>query len=239
MSQEAMFRINYFFLLILISSNLLWCQNLKNDLNQITHRIDSSKQISLEVKACVYGKKGGSMVYSTKASLYRNGDATLTRLAEQDYLVTPNVEVTVDNEEKEILILKKNNSKTVNKTKTKGSSLDLNAINDFLDQQESVKPIITLVSNVNGIKTYRVSNIPDLVEMKVILNMNELTINRIEYHYKESSSYKGQFVSLDYTKFSYNENNSSLLKTSNYYYENDGKVVCSAKYKNYSLFTEL
>jgi hypothetical protein len=200
--------------------------------------MDTSSHVSVEVKVSAHSKKGAAVFYSTNASFYKSGKSTFTRLGEQDYLVTPAVEVTVDNEEKAMLVLKKEDAPKNKKVKKEKVKFDFKEFEKYLDEDQ-VKAEISLVSSSNGLNEYKITNIPEIIEMRIVINVKSNSIDKVTYHYKDESQYKGQYIVLDYTKFSYSENNSAKLNPSNYYSETSGKIVGVGKYKSYNLYKEL
>lgn len=233
-----MYRIINLITFLLFWAHLSCAQDLRADLNQIVGKMDTSSHVSVEVKVSAHSKKGAAVFYSTNASFYKNGKNSFTRLGEQDYLVTPTVEVTVDNEEKAMLVLKKEAEPKSKKSKKEKIKFDFKEFEKYLDEDQ-VKAVITLVSNSDGVKEYKITNVPELVEMRIVINVNKHSIDKVIYHYKDESQYKGQYIVLDYTKFSYTENNSAKLNPANYYTDINGKIVGVGKYKSYNLFKEL
>lgn len=234
-----MFRITIkLILLLLLCMQTVHAQDLRTDLNKIVGKMDTSSQVSVEVKVNAYSKKGGAVFYTTNASFYKSGKNTFTRLGEQDYLVTPAVEVTVDNEEKAMLVLKKEDAPKNKKGKTEKVKFDFKEFEKYLDEDQ-VKAEISLVSSSNGLNEYKITNVPEITEMRIVINVKSNSIDKVTYHYKDESQYKGQYIVLDYTKFSYSENNSAKLNPANYYSEMSGKIVGVGKYKSYNLYKEL
>jgi hypothetical protein len=212
-------------------------QDLKKDLNDVIAGIDSTS-VSIEAAVSVRGRKGGAVIYSAKASVYRNGAASYTQLAEQEFLVTKTYEVHVDHEEKAILILKKDGKS--DKKSTKSMDFEVSSLKEFLEEKpDKAVPRVILTANSQGVRTYSITNVSGMKEVRIVLNMNDRSIKSVSYEYAESSEQKGQLVTVEYTLFKKNAETADKLKTTRFFTEAEGKYVPSARLKNYRIYTEL
>lgn len=233
-----MYRVINSLLLFLLAALPAIGQDLDADLRKIVQHIDSADGLSIETSVKVYARKGGSVIYAANASVHRNAAASLTKLGDQEYYTGKQYDVTVDHEERSVLILKKETPKAKKKKET--LEFDASALLELLgDGEKEPKRTVTLVSDQNGKKTYSVSGVPGMKEVRMTLDMHALAIRQVIYEFSEQSENKGQYVTIAYTTFGTDPEVGNLLKTSQYFSESDGRYVLSARLKNYKLYTEL
>lgn len=231
--------IKWLLLLVCVSGKVAAQDELSKDLDRIVAHMDSLSSMSIEASVKVYGRKGGSIIYSTNAAVYRNAGGSLTKLGDQEYFIGKNYDVTVDHDEKAVLILKKEPNKP-GKANKQSVDFDAAALKKLLEpgEKESARKV-KLVSNQNGKKTYSISGVPGMKEVRMVVNMTELSIESVTYEYAEESENKGQYVSVVYTRFKKDADVSALLQSSNYFSESGGSYVLVPRLKHYKIYTEL
>lgn len=226
-------------LLVCVSRTVSAQDELSKDLDRIVAHMDSLSSMSIEASVKVYGRKGGSVIYATNAAVYRNAAGSLTKLGDQEYFISKDYDVTVDHDEKAVLILKKSAAQP-GKAKKQSVDFDAAALKKLLEPSEKApQRKVVLVSNQNGKKTYSVSNVPGMKEVRMVVNMTELSIESVTYEYSEESENKGQYVSVIYTRFKKGADVSAILQPSNYFSESNGTYVLVPRLKNYKIYTEL
>lgn len=215
-----------------------FAQKLEDDLNKIVQHVDTARTVSLQSEILVYGRKGGSKIYTAKASLKRSGQASLTVLDEIEYFSDGSYFVTVDHEEHKVSVVK--NDEQRNKEHLKGMNLDLKALQKLMQEEKGApKPVVKLVSDADGMHTYSITKIPSIDEVRITLNTKRSAIASISYEYSDESEYKGQYIVINYTGFECNTDVSASLKQSQFFTLSDGKVNLSNRLKTYTLYSEL
>lgn len=219
-------------------------QSLDKDIEKISKNLDSVSSISLKVKVDVYSRKGGTKSFSTEASMQRQKNSFLNILAEQENFENAKYQVSIDHDEKTILILDKAaNAKA--KAKMDNFENELKKLQKILDKKElkggktKDPKIVKLISDASGVRKYSVTKVTDYQEIIIVLDMNRNVISSISYEYAEASEMKGQYITLNYTEFKVGIDLSKLLTTSNYFTESNGKFTLVPSLKTYKLYTEL
>ncbi len=229
-------------LLCLVLSFSLFSQDLTSDLNEINKRIERSKQTELVTEVKTYSKRGANVIYNTKAAFYRNGDSTVTILAEMQFLEVGKYQVRIDEEEKSILIYDKTQNEkysselSISRKEVESIRNTLKSLEKQLGNKNSTK--FTLVNDKNDIRVYSAINIPGLREARISINHKKHTLVAISYEYG-SSDEPGNFVEVKYSKFSYSIGNEEIFNLDNIFIISKGKYILSHKYKDFNLFTEL
>lgn len=211
-------------------------QDLEKDFDRVVREMDSAHSVRIEVTVKAYNQKGGQAVYSSKASVTKMGESSKSVLGELEILITSSYGVKIDHEEKAILIVKKEGAVIQNQPNL--DDLDLKKLKKYFeDGNSTVKPSVKLLSNESGVKKYGITNIPDLLEMQIHLNSKTNKLLKVSYEYGSSSS-KGQYVVLDYTKFDYNSDQSKEFDLKNYFTIDGENYVLNSRLKGYKIFTE-
>lgn len=224
-----------------LSSLLLFCtfgikaQTIEVDFQKIVDKIDSSKMLTLSVNVSVFAKKGGSKIYSTKASVERNRNASKSVLGEMEYYSDDNYQIEIDHEERGVLILKKEESKQ--KTKKEKLDVDVETLKAIFEKNEGeIKvPVVKIVSNTKSIRTYSITNVDGFKEIQMQLDMSKCKILKITYEYPSDGESNGQYIVLDYSVFSYS---APELNTTLYFNLVKGNVVLASRLKGYSYLTD-
>lgn len=214
-------------------------QDLTKDLQRIMSNIDSTSSMEIEAKVNAYSRKGGSVIYTANTAIYRTADAALTKLGDQEFLITPLYDVKVDHEEKAVLIQKIAPGQA-NKKTTQKLDMEVSKLLKMLEKGETAsQQKIVLVSNQSGKKTYSVTNSPGLKEIRIVLNMTALSIESVTYEFNDKGENKNQYVTVEYTAFNKNTDLTARLKTSQYFTESNGEYVLATRLKGYKIYTEL
>lgn len=215
-------------------------QDLEKDLTEIGKIMEAASSVSISVDVRMYSSKGGSSRYSGNAKMIRSGESIKSVLGEMEYINTPTFEVRVDHEEKEVLIFKKARVDS-NSTSPKHEEVefDIEALKKLMESEgDQIKPTVKLVSSSAGIKKYSITGVQGVKESVIELDMNTKKLVSVRYEYG-SGSEKGQYVVLNYTKFKYNSDVSSVFNLSKYFTENEGLFVLAPSFKGYNMFTEI
>jgi hypothetical protein len=212
----------------------VFSQNLNDDLKKIVQHLDSATSVSMSVDVKLYSKKGGDLVYTTKASLDRKGKASLTILGDVEVFDNEDYRVDIDHDEKMVMITPK--KEILQKTK-KEMQFDVSDLAKWFEDGSSNKKT-TLVSNTSGIRVYSITGANDFEEVLITLDMNQKSIKHVHYAYSKESEYKGQFIELNYTKFKLNSVDKEL-KTSSYFTLKSGVYSLSTRLKSYQLSSGL
>jgi hypothetical protein len=220
---------------LLIFMNSVIGQNLDDDLLKIVKHLDTAKTVSLNTDIIVYAKKGGNKVFTANASLKRAEDVSLTSLDDMEYFSNSGYFVTIDHEEKRVSIVK-NDQKKQNELL---DNFDVKSLRKLIAEESDVKPKIKLISNSNNLRTYSITSVPGVDDVRIVLNMNALAIVSVTYQYSDESEYKGQYIVVNYTTFECNKEVSNSLKQSNFFTISGEKVVLNNRLKEYTLYAEL
>lgn len=226
-----------FILFVPLSS---FSQDLEKDMAEIGDKMESATSVSMEVDVKVYSSKGGTIVYSSGASLIKSENSTKSVLGEMEFINTPEYEVRVDHEDKAILIFKKLAPSDSKVPKTEQVEFDMEVLKKLIESEEGSqkKPIIKLLSSSGGIKKYSISGTPGIVETVLELDLTNKKIRSVRMEYGSDNS-KGQFVVLNYSKFVYDADVSTSFNLANYFTESDKTYILSNKLKGYHIYTEL
>ena len=220
---------------LLIFVNSVMGQNLDDDLLKIVKHLDTARTVSLDTDIIVYSKKGGNKAFTANASLKRSGEVSLTSLDDMEYFSDNSYFVTIDHEERRVSIVKNDQKKQTELL----DNFDVKSLRKLIAEESDVKPKIKLISNTNNLRTYSITSVPGIDDVRIILNMNTLVIVSVTYQYSNESEYKGQYIVVNYTSFECNKEVSSSLKQSNFFTISGGKVVLNNRLKEYTLYSEL
>lgn len=224
-----------FALVCCILVNYTYSQNIHKDIELISEKMETSTSVNLEVDVKVYSKKGGELIYSSKASAFKMGEAqSKTVLADMEFIQTTDFELKIDHDEKAILIF---NKKHTNSSKNESFEFDLNKLKDLFNTNENKSPSVKLLSNVSNIKKYSITGIPGTKEILITLDVSHLKIISVIYEYGTAKE-PGQYILLNYTKFDFNTDLSSHFDLKKYFSIVSGEYVLNAKFKDYHLYTE-
>src|SRR3989338_5886275 len=102
-------------LVVSLHSLVAYNQNLNDDLKKVVGHLDSAASVSLSVDVKLYTKKGGELMYSTKASIDRKGKSSVTVLGDVEIFNNDDFRVDIDHEEKMMMITPK--KEIIKKTK--------------------------------------------------------------------------------------------------------------------------
>lgn len=214
-------------------------QDLEKDLTEIGQKMEASTSVSIVVDVKMYARKGGSIVYTGNAKMIKSNESTKSVLGEMEYINTPTFEVRVDHEEKGVLIHRKEVADPSAKaTKWEDVEFDIEALKKIMESQgKSSKPTIKLVSSSNGTKKYSITGTEGISESVIELDMNTKKLVSVRYEYGTGSD-NGQYVVLNYSKFTYNSDVSSAFDLSKYFTENESTFVLAPDLKGYYIYTE-
>jgi len=229
-------KISFITLFILFSFTLIG-QDLTKDFEEIISKMETSKSVSIQVNVKMYGSKGGSLIYTSHASVDKMGEDYINVLSEMVFISTNDYSLKIDHEEKAVLIINKKNIETP-KDEEKISEYDVKRLRDFLiTNQNKVIYTISLLSNSSGIKTYSISGVRGMKEMLITLDMNNKTIKKVCYEYDSRES-NSRYIELEYHKFIYDVNLSQKFDLSSYFRIENNKYVLSTALQGYNLYTE-
>ena len=210
-------------------------QSLQNDMQEVIKEMDNASSVSLVIDVQVYDKRGGQKTYATRASLDKMGANSRYVVGEVTMVDTKKYQVRVDSEEKAILILDKSKKKP---EKLENFDVDLKALKKALEEQQGNTPqkAIELLSENNGVRKYKVSELNDFEEMIITFDMNKKVIRSVAYQY--GVKYGGQFASLNYSTFTYNKDLSEVFNMMAYFTIKNNTYVLNNKFKGYTIYTE-
>lgn len=220
-------------------STVSFAQDFEKDMTEIGERMENSSTVSISVDVKMYSKKGGRIIYAGSAGMIKSNESTKSVLGEMEFISTPEYELRVDHEEKELLIFKKKAPSDTKIEEREQVEFDVEALKKLIesDQAGQKKPVVKLISRAAGIRTYSISGSVGIVEVILELDMNAKKINSVKYEYGDASS-KGQYVILIYTKFLFDSDVSSDFDLTNYFTETDSKYVLASKLNGYYIYTE-
>ncbi|GEM_PF-4315158 len=223
------------FIITFTLSFSILAQEFEKDMKAIISKIEASKAISISVKVSLYNKKGGAVQYSTVSTVDFSTYGTITKLGEMEMYTSAQHEVQVDHEENQVFI------HPVSKTNVDFSDINLKEIKKLMEVDETAvkKPIYTLLSNVNGIKTYSIKNIEGYKECEVVLDTKEEKIKRVDYEYADSGTTKGQYCVLVYEKFDYSPSfSATYFDSKNYFTLENKQYTLSKRFNTYKLIVQ-
>ncbi len=229
---------NFICILLFWNYYVSYSQDIQTEINIIAKHIESVQSVAIEAEVHMYASKGGTKLFSTHTGMYKSGSEIKSVLGELDYLETSSYYVQVDNEEKAILILKK---KDISKNYSKSNlQLDIKKLQEIFKKDESVnnKFKSELLSENNGIKSYRISGLSGIQEMIIELNVHKKKLISVVYKY-DKTLYSGQYVEIVYTKFDFNTDLSLHFDLRKYFVITNSGYLLSEKYNNYKIYTEL
>lgn len=226
----------YLILILVFSMSFsILSQEFEKDMKAVVSKMDAATSISISVKVALYNKKGGDIQYSTVSTVEKSANTTITKLGEMEMFTSDKYEVQVDHEENHMLI------HPISKEKVDFSDINLKEIKKLLEVDETAvkKPVYTVVSNVNGVKTFSIKNIESYKEWIVVLDTKEAKIKKIEYQYLDSGTTKGQYCVLIYEKFDYSPSfPPSYFDYKNYFTLENTHYILSKKFTNYKLIVK-
>ena len=211
-------------------------QSLSDDLALISDHLDSARSVSLQVDINVYASRGGSEVYTANASIDKKGAASVTVLGDLEIYEDATWRVDVNHSEKYVAVIKK---EAVQKAgKTAGVQFDVKELMKLLGNADTKAPTIRLESDATGIRTYVLTGIENLQEVRIVLDMNKKTIRSVTYEYLKESDSKGQYIELSYTRFTVNET-TKTPRSADYFTVSSKQYQLTSRFKGYQLTTLL
>lgn len=237
MSHQAVMRVLFTVGVFLLTLPLGYGQTLLGDLDRISNHLDSAKSVSLKVKIAVHEKKDAAAFYRTEASIVRKGLTSVTVLGDVEIFDNDQYRVDVDKEEKTVAIIRKSELKQ--QLKNAGMEFDMQSLSRLLQPEKGKKQPYEarLITSDNNMHTYSVTNLQGIREMKVILDMQALSIKSVSYQYAEESAQKGQYIEIEYTGFLINRE-VTVNGPSDYFLVSDKKYRLSKRFAGYTLITE-
>jgi hypothetical protein len=228
---------NIIVLFLILSSFAIKAQDFENDMTAIISQMDSASSISMSIDVKLYGKKGGSKVYSSVSTVDYSQKGTISVLGDMETYISSTHEVIIDHEDKRILVQKSK------KDNTDFSDVNLKEFKKLLKSENKgeveQKAVYTLVSDNDGIKTYSCTGVKNIEESRFVLDTKKNKLLKVTYQYSEEGQYKGQYCELNYTKFEYGTDFSKgYFDSKKYFTIADGQYVISEKLNNYKLFVE-
>ncbi|ASS47985.1 MAG: hypothetical protein A3D31_01160 [Candidatus Fluviicola riflensis] len=221
-------------LVVSLHSLVAYNQNLNDDLKKVVGHLDSAASVSLSVDVKLYTKKGGELMYSTKASIDRKGKSSVTVLGDVEIFNNDDFRVDIDHEEKMMMITPK--KEIIKKTK-KEMQFDISDLAKWFEDEGSSSKT-TLVSNTSGIRVYSITGVEGFEEVLVTLDMNQKSIKHIHYAYAKDSEYNGRFVELNYTKFKLNSVDKEL-NIASYFTLKSGVYTLGSRFTTYQMTSGL
>lgn len=211
-------------------------QSLMEDLKEVSVVLDTAKSVHIQVVCKVYTKRGGELLNTVNTEVLKKGKMSVSTFDDLAVFTNEKYGVYVSDENKSIMVISKS------KYNSKMPSMDEKGIDQFVSwmkkQQNKTSFHPTLISDEGGIRTYSITNLEELKEVLITVNVKNKTILRISYEYDESSQQKQKYISLNYSKFLINSNEINLDQA-DYYIQQSGKFFPGRKYKSYSITTNL
>lgn len=225
-----------FSFLICLFSSSLYGQDFEKDLKAIVSRMDTSKSVSIVVKMESFQKKGGKKMYDSEGTLEKSYSNSITSIGGSTVFISSKYQVEIDKEEQTMMVLKKSQKDKSSKKEEK-MKFDMKELKKLMEEENGAsKPVIKLVSNNNGIKTYQMTKISGYKEIKVVLNSNLYSLVSVSYEYSANSSYKGQYIVVNYTKFDLKASFSkNYFSESKFFKVDKNTYTPSSAYKGYKL----
>lgn len=219
-------------------SFLSFGQDLKTDFQSIANRMESAKSVMINVDVKMHSRKGGTPIYSSKASVSKMGTSSKNVLGEMEFITTSSYELKLDHEERAVLIFEKTGNSTQESSPKQTVDFDISELQKFLEENESKSSTKTkLISNANGRRLYSITGVPDISEMTIELDVNTKKIIKITYEYGTSSK-KGQYVVLKYEKFQYDLDLTAHFDLTKYFSIENDAYVLNSSLKGYHIYTE-
>lgn len=174
---------SYIALFVCIASSFAFGQDLKQDMAEIGEKMENASTVAITVDVKMYNKKGGSTIYAGKAGIVKSEESTKSTLGEMEFISTPEFELRVDHEERELLIFKKQAPSDTKIQEGETMELDVEALKKLIesDQESQKKPKITLKSNVSGVKTYSITEIEGMAEVILVIDMNSKKVKTVKF----------------------------------------------------------
>lgn len=212
-------------------------QNLESDLKLVSERVEHATSVAIDADVKVYTEKGGAVVYSTKASIYKQGDRIRNSVDALTYLQTESYYVQVDKDERAIMVVER--AKTDQRVADRMPELEVKKLQKQLKTEFKGKtPTVNLLSDKEGVRKYQVIGFSGVKEAIIEIDTHRKALLMVSYAY-DNENYSGQYVTVTYSKFSYDQDLSAYFNTGDYFTIQNGKVVVASKYSGYKLYTEL
>lgn len=189
----------YLFLFLVTGMQVVvHAQTLEADLQAVSARIEAATALSIHADVTVYQRKGGSQIYAARVSQERSGKRSLNVLGEVETFSDGTHQVIVDHESKTLQLSKKPAS-----TDTQLGNFDVKQFKKLMEREGSSvpKPVVSLLSNTDGVRTYQISGAEGFDDMQLVLDMNAGTIRKMTYTYASKGPSKGQYCVIQYVKF--------------------------------------
>lgn len=206
-------------------------QTFEEDIERIIQNVESSNYVAIDANCKVFDTRGGNVIYSTQASIRSDSSSRWVKLDDQEFLNTSNYFVSIDHEEKKVLMLdrQKMNTPDLSNLNVKKllKSLKLNSSESEESNQSS-----ELLSETGSVRKYRLVGVEGYDAITFTLDINDKSVLSIEYAGEN-------FIQINYTKFSFNQHEFEQLKISRIVTISQGQFELTKAYNNYKLFTEL
>ncbi|MCH2229646.1 MAG: hypothetical protein MK105_04815 [Crocinitomicaceae bacterium] len=227
--------------LVLFSSiGTLHAQSYDDDLKEISNKIESSDFLHLIADVTVYSSKGGRSIYNLSTSIkYSKQDGMITQMGKINILKNNNYEVHINDVDKTVFVHKTHHYKPED-----FSQKSIKELKKILEGEMSASGEVNVkkefLSDVKGIRTYRLTNIPGFKEMVVVLDMNNKNIRQVSYQYSKTGDQNGRYCVLDYETFNYNPKfDLAEFKLRTYCaITGDNTYRLSSRFNNYKLLQE-
>lgn len=231
-----MSRIFTILIILLLGVNASKAQNLMDDLKLLSAALDTAETVQINVVCKIYSKKEGELVNTVHSGMCKKGKMTFFSLDDLDIFTNDKYGIFINNEEKLITVISK--AKYVSRMK----SIDNKSIDQFVNwmkkQETKVSFNPKMISETNGVRTYSISNLDDIRELIVSIDVKNHTIEKISYEFAETSQQKQRYILLNYSKFVISSKEIDL-NSKDYYIQQSGKFLPGNKYKSYSITTDL
>lgn len=223
-------------LIVFFLVNSSQAQSLMEDLKAVSAVLDTAKSVHIQVVCKVYTKKDGVLINTINTEVIKKGKMSVSSFDDLEVFTNDKYGVYVSGENKSIMLISKN------KYNSRIQSMDDKGIDQFVlwMKKQQNKPSFhpDLISDEGDVRTYSITDLEDLKEVLITINVKYKSIVKISYEYTESSQQKQKYISLNYSKFSINNKEISLDQT-DYYIQKSGKFLPGNKYKSYSITTDL
>ncbi len=198
-----------------------------------------SSTIAMDIDVKVFDKKGGRLIYSTNAAMRKSDGNSFSILGEMEFIVTKEYDIQIDNEEKAILISKRDaQSKQLESINEQLKTLDVGTLKKLLQTDDELTAFdVNIVSDNDGMREYLVLNKKTKARTSILLDTHKNIIKSIKYEFNAETS-STQYVVLNYTKFDYDTDVSTHFDLKKYFSIVSGEYVLNAKFKDYHLYTE-
>ena len=221
---------------LLLSVNSLRAQSLVEDMKTISSVLDTARSVQIQAICKVYSQKGGELVSIINTGLSKKGKQSVSTIDDMDIFTNEKYGVYINNDDKSVTVISR--SKYADKLKSV-SNKSIDQFVSWVKKQETKTTFDPkLLSEINGVRTYSITNMDDLKEVVISIDVKKHAIEKISYEFSESSQQSQRFIVLDYSKFLINSKE-TILDQTDYYIQKSGKFLPGNKYKSYSITTDL